>query len=76
VRLVRLTEKRRHVKESSEQELANQLQEERKTLFTLRHDASAKQLDNPRRIREARKNIARILTILREREIAKEKGQA
>jgi large subunit ribosomal protein L29 len=52
------------------------LQEERKTLFKLRHDASAKQLDNPRRIREARKTIARILTIKREREIAKEKGQA
>jgi large subunit ribosomal protein L29 len=76
VRLVRLTEKRRQVKESNEQELDHMLQEERKALFTLRHDAAAKQLENPRRIREARKNIARILTIKREREIAKEKGQA
>jgi large subunit ribosomal protein L29 len=73
---VRLTERRRQVRESSEQELDHQLQEERKALFTLRHDASAKQLENPRRIREARKNIARILTIKREREIANEKGQA
>jgi large subunit ribosomal protein L29 len=52
------------------------LKDERKSLFTLRHDQAAKQLENPRRIREARKNIARILTLTREREIAKEKGQA
>ena len=76
MRLVRLTEKRRHVKESSPRELDQMLKDERKALFTLRHDMSTKQLDNPRRIREARKSIARILTILREREIAQEKGQS
>jgi large subunit ribosomal protein L29 len=74
VRLVRLTEKRRHLKESSPHELEQMLNEEKKTLFNLRHDMAAKQLDNPRRIREARKNIARILTLEHEREIAKEKG--
>ena len=52
------------------------LKDERKTLFTLRHDQSTKQLDNPRRIREARKSIARILTVMREREIAQEEGQS
>jgi large subunit ribosomal protein L29 len=73
---VRLTEKRRQLKDSSERELTTLLGEERKALFTLRHDQSAKQLENPRRIREARKNIARILTIVREREIAEQKGRA
>lgn len=73
---MRLTEKRRQIKESSEQELVAMLHEERKALFNLRHDASAKQLENPMRIREARKNIARVLTIMREREIAKDKGRA
>ncbi|MDO8683606.1 MAG: 50S ribosomal protein L29 [Armatimonadota bacterium] len=73
---MRLTEKRRQVKESNERELEQMIKDERKALFTLRHDMSAKQLDNPRRIREARKNIARVLTILREREIAEQKGQA
>ena len=51
------------------------LKDERKSLFTLRQSMSSKQLDNPRRIREARKNIARILTIMTEREIA-EKGKS
>jgi large subunit ribosomal protein L29 len=73
---VRLTEKRRQVKESNERELDQMLKDERKALFTLRHDQSAKQLENPRRMREARKNIARVLTVMREREIANEKGQA
>jgi large subunit ribosomal protein L29 len=73
---VRLTEKRRQVKESNERELDTMLKEERKSLFTLRHDQAAKQLENPRRITEARKSIARILTLVREREIAMEKGQA
>ena len=74
MRSVRLTEKRRQIKESNPRELEQMLKDERKALFTLRHDMSAKRLDNPRRIREARKNIARILTVLREREIAQEKG--
>ena len=72
---MRLTEKRRQIKDSSERELEHMLLEERKALFNLRHEMSAKQLPNPKRIKEARKNIARVHTILREREIAKEKGQ-
>jgi len=73
---VRLTEKRRQIKEGSERELEQMLKDERKALFNLRHSASTKQLENPRRIREGRKNIARILTVMREREIAQEKGEA
>jgi large subunit ribosomal protein L29 len=72
---VRLTEKRRQIKESNPREIEQMLTDERKSLFTLRQSMSSKQLDNPRRIREARKNIARILTIMREREIA-EKGKS
>jgi large subunit ribosomal protein L29 len=73
---LRLTEKRQHIKEANEHELDQMLKDERKTLFGLRHEMSTKQVDNPRRMREARKNIARILTILHERETAKGKGQA
>lgn len=72
---MRLTEKRRQIKESSPRETEQMLKDERKSLFTLRQSMSSKQLDNPRRIREARKNIARILTIMTEREIA-EKGKS
>jgi large subunit ribosomal protein L29 len=38
-------------------------------LFNLRFQIATGQLDNPLRIREVRKNIARAKTILREREL-------
>jgi large subunit ribosomal protein L29 len=49
-------------------ELREQLEEHHQELFNLRFQASTQQLDNPRRIRDVKKNIARILTILHERE--------
>ncbi len=48
-------------------ELHEQLEEDRQELFNLRFRASTQQLENPRRMREVRKNIARILTILSQR---------
>lgn len=50
-------------------ELREQLEKDRQELFNLRFRASSQQLENPRRAREVRKNIARILTILSQREI-------
>jgi len=50
-------------------ELREQLEKDRQELFNLRFQASSQQLENPRRAREVRKNIARILTILSQREI-------
>jgi large subunit ribosomal protein L29 len=49
-------------------ELHEQLEKDRQELFNLRFQASTQQLENPRRIRAVRKNIARILTILSQRE--------
>jgi large subunit ribosomal protein L29 len=49
-------------------ELQEQLEKDRQELFNLRFQAATQQLDNPRRVREVRKNIARLLTILSERE--------
>lgn len=51
-------------------ELREQLEENRQELFNLRFQASTQQLENPRRMREVRKNIARVLTILSERATA------
>ena len=48
-------------------ELREQLERDRQELFNLRFQASTQQLENPRRIRQVKKNIARILTILTER---------
>ena len=51
-------------------ELQEQLEKDRQELFNLRFQSSTQQLENPSRIRIVRKNIARILTILSQRESA------
>lgn len=51
-------------------ELQEQLDKDRQELFNLRFQSSTQQIENPRRIRIVRKNIARILTILSQRESA------
>jgi len=49
-------------------ELHEQLEKDRQELFNLRFQAATQQLENPRRVREVRRNIARLLTLLHERE--------
>ncbi len=56
------------LREMSIHELREQLERDRQELFNLRFQAATQQVDNPRRMREVRKNIARSLTILKERE--------
>lgn len=53
----------------SEVELNQKLDDLKDELFNLRFRSVTGQLDNPMRIREVRKSIARIKTILREREL-------
>jgi large subunit ribosomal protein L29 len=48
-------------------ELQEQLEKDRQELFNLRFQSATQQMENTRRIRQVRKNIARILTILSER---------
>ena len=50
-------------------ELENELVGLKKELFNLRFQHSIKQLDNPMKIVETKKNIARVLTALRQREM-------
>ncbi|HAA64844.1 MAG TPA: 50S ribosomal protein L29, partial [Thermoanaerobacter sp.] len=45
-------------------------------LFNLRFQLATGQLDNPMRIRDVRKTIARIKTILRERELGIRQNKA
>ncbi len=56
------------LREMTSHELRDQLEKDRQELFNLRFQAATQQLDNPHRGREVRKNIARILTLLHERE--------
>ena len=54
---------------SSPEELSNKLAEAKEELFNLRFQMATGQLDNNRRLRTVRHDIARIYTILREREL-------
>jgi large subunit ribosomal protein L29 len=51
------------------EELVNKLREAKEELFNLRFQAATGQLENHGRLRAVRKDIARIYTILREREL-------
>ena len=56
------------LKGQSVTELNAQLVEAKKELFNLRFQNATNQLDNTSRIKEVRKNIARIQTIITEKE--------
>ncbi|MGE5421872.1 MAG: 50S ribosomal protein L29 [Ignavibacteriales bacterium] len=53
----------------TEEELLKKVRDYKGELFNLRFQLATGQLDNPMRIREVKKNIARAKTVLREREI-------
>jgi large subunit ribosomal protein L29 len=53
--------------------LAERLAEAKEELFNLRFQLATRQLDNPMRIREVKKDIARVKTIQRERELRGER---
>ena len=52
----------------SNEELVAKIKESKKELFDLRLKQSTGSLEKPSKIRELRKNVARMKTILRERE--------
>jgi large subunit ribosomal protein L29 len=57
-------------------EIQAKLKEFKEELFNLRFQMATGQLDNPMRLRAVRKNIARVKTIQRERELAAEAAGA
>lgn len=57
----------------TEKDLAETLEEKRKDLFKMRMDLKQNKLKNTRGIFMLRKDIARVMTILREKELAQEK---
>ncbi len=58
------------IRELSVNELQKTLNEQKEELFNLRFQHSINQLDNPMKIVETKKTIARLLTVLRENELA------
>jgi large subunit ribosomal protein L29 len=58
------------IRELDEEELDLKLVEARKELFNLRFQSATGRLDNNSRVSEVRREIARLLTVQRAREIA------
>jgi large subunit ribosomal protein L29 len=56
------------MKELSLEEIKQRVTDLREELFNLRFRNSMRQLDNPLKIRESRREMARLLTVLREKE--------
>lgn len=57
------------LRELTDKELAERLRESKEELFNLRFQMATGQLNNNRRLRTVRQEIARIYTVLREREL-------
>jgi large subunit ribosomal protein L29 len=57
------------LRELSDDDLVSRLRESKAELFNLRVQAATGQLDNHGRLRSVRHDIARIYTVLREREL-------
>ncbi len=64
--------KAREVHSLSEEELSEKLSNLKTELFNLRFQLAMGQLDNVMRIRDVKRHIARVKTVLRERELARE----
>ncbi|MBQ3426280.1 MAG: 50S ribosomal protein L29 [Clostridia bacterium] len=57
------------IRDLSIAELEEKLQDSKKELFNLRFQKAVNQLENPKRITEVKKTIARILTVINDREL-------
>ncbi|MDP2871965.1 MAG: 50S ribosomal protein L29 [Bacillota bacterium] len=62
----------KEVRDCSDVELEARIRSLKEELFNLRFQLATRQLDNPMRIHEVKKDIARVKTIQREREIRRQ----
>ena len=62
--------KAEEIRQLSDEELNKQLEEAHQELFNLRFRLATRQLVNHREIPRVKKKIARVMTIIRERELA------
>jgi len=59
------------IRNTETQELLNKVEEYKKELFGLRFELATGQLEDTARIKKVKKSIARIKTVIRERELDK-----
>jgi len=63
----------RELRNMPDAELLREYEDRMKELFNLRYQANTEQLENPALIGQTRRDVARIKTIVRERELEKTK---
>ena len=59
----------KEIKDMTSDELKTNLNSLKEELFNLRFQLATGQLDNSMRVKDVRKSIARVLTVMREREL-------
>ena len=62
--------KNNEIRELTNEQITKKIEEYKEELFNLRFNQATGNLENPARIRELRKLVARMKTILRERELS------
>lgn len=70
--MIKMTE----IRKLTTQELNKKLEENKKELFNLKFSASTGNLEKPHRIKELRHEVAKIKTVIRERELNESKEEA
>jgi large subunit ribosomal protein L29 len=63
------------LRKMSSQELAKKLQDLKQELFNLRFQHAVNQLDNPHKISDVKKDIARVKTVLNEKDAVAEDNE-
>ena len=61
----------KEIRELSNEEILSKIEESKEELFNLRFQQATGSLEKPSRINELRKLVARMKTIIRERELSK-----
>ena len=62
----------KEIRDLTSEELLKKIEESKEELFNLRFNQATGNLEKPSRIRELRKQVARMKTVLRERELAEQ----
>ena len=68
--------KAKEIRDLTTEEVEQKVADLKQELFNLRFQAATGQLDNPMRIREVKRSIARAKTCLRERQLSRERKEA
>ncbi|MCI5879962.1 MAG: 50S ribosomal protein L29 [Bacillales bacterium] len=61
----------KEIRDLTSEELLKKIEESKEELFNLRFNQATGNLEKPSRLRELRKQVARMKTVLRERELNK-----